>query len=120
MSPERIRNHPYSFMSDIWSLGLVLHECATGKYPFYELSTCIDMAQNILDANVPDLPERLFTYEFRDFLKQCLHKNPNQRLPAEVLLCAPWLQRCGATSLDAARENVHKWIMSVSGGSNLK
>lgn len=30
MSPERIRNCPYSFMSDIWSLGLVLMECATG------------------------------------------------------------------------------------------
>ncbi|RYH05285.1 hypothetical protein EON65_45140 [archaeon] len=30
MSPERIRNRPYSYMSDIWSLGLVLIECATG------------------------------------------------------------------------------------------
>ena len=31
MSPERIKNDPYSYMSDIWSLGLVLQECATGQ-----------------------------------------------------------------------------------------
>ena len=36
MSPERIQNHPYSYMSDIWSLDLVLMECATGLYPFHE------------------------------------------------------------------------------------
>jgi serine/threonine protein kinase len=34
MSPERINNERYSFSADIWSLGLVLVECATGKYPY--------------------------------------------------------------------------------------
>ncbi len=46
MSPERIQNKPYSFMSDIWSVGLVLQECATGKYPFHEQATCIDISIN--------------------------------------------------------------------------
>lgn len=119
MSPERIQNKPYSFMSDIWSVGLVLHECATGKYPFHEQSTCIDMAQTILDANVPELPARLFSAQFRDFLRQCLHRDPNHRLPAEVLLGAPWLQLCGATSLEVAKANVQSWIASLgSGGSS--
>jgi serine/threonine protein kinase len=118
MSPERIQNKPYSFMSDIWSVGLVLQECATGKYPFYEQSTCIDMAQTILDANVPELPERLFSPQFRDFLRQCLHKNPNLRLPAYVLLGARWLQLCGAKSLVAAWENVGSWFVSLNGGSS--
>ena len=48
MSPERIRNLPYSYMSDIWSFGLVMIECATGRYPFHEHTNCIEMAQ-VLD-----------------------------------------------------------------------
>lgn len=36
MSPERIRNGPYSYMSDIWSFGIVMIECGTGLYPFRE------------------------------------------------------------------------------------
>ena len=31
MSPERIKNDKYSFASDIWSFGLVMNECSTGK-----------------------------------------------------------------------------------------
>jgi serine/threonine protein kinase len=34
MSPERIRNENYSYAADIWSLGLAILECATGKFPY--------------------------------------------------------------------------------------
>ena len=34
MSPERIRNENYSYAADIWSLGLTILECATGKFPY--------------------------------------------------------------------------------------
>lgn len=33
MSPERLRVEPYSFAADVWSLGIVLLEAATGSYP---------------------------------------------------------------------------------------
>ncbi|EKU20136.1 ser thr kinase [Nannochloropsis gaditana CCMP526] len=36
MSPERIRNDPYDYASDVWSLGLTLIECATGRYPYLQ------------------------------------------------------------------------------------
>jgi serine/threonine protein kinase len=113
MSPERIRNRPYSFMSDIWSLGLVLMECATGKYPFDAHSNCIEVAQTILDADIPELP-RSFSPQFREFVKQCLHKDPDDRLPAEVLLCSPWLIQYGATSPEAATDTVFEWIKRVT------
>jgi len=33
MSPERLQGFPYSYPSDIWSVGLTLLTCALGKYP---------------------------------------------------------------------------------------
>ena len=109
MSPERIRNNPYSYMSDIWSFGIVMIECSTGIYPYSEQSNCIEMAQSILDSDIPDLPSSL-SPEFHDFLLQCLHRDPMRRLPAEALLGAPWLIKNGATSSDAAVQNVRQWI----------
>jgi serine/threonine protein kinase len=114
MSPERIRNRPYSYMSDIWSLGLVLMECATGRYPFHEHANCIEVAQTILDADIPDVPTH-FSQNFRELLKRCLHRDAEQRLPAEVLLGSPWLAQHGATSTEAAIDNVYRWIRSVTG-----
>lgn len=54
MSPERIRNLPYSYASDIWSFGLVMMECATGVYPYFEHTNCIEMAQVITNVSVLD------------------------------------------------------------------
>jgi mitogen-activated protein kinase kinase 1 len=101
-------------MSDIWSFGLVLMECATGKYPFHQHANCIEMAQTILDAEVPELPDT-FSPNFRDFVRQCLHKDPNIRLPAEVLLGAPWLRQYDAISPEIAIETVHQWIQRLTG-----
>lgn len=112
MSPERIKNRPYSYMSDIWSLGLVLIECATGEYPFRDQKNCIEVAQTILDSDIPELPRR-FSQPFRDLVSQCLQKDPERRLPAEVLLGSPWLIQNGATSTEAAIDNVYRWIQSM-------
>jgi len=114
MSPERIYNHPYSYSSDIWSFGLVMMESATGVYPFEEQANCIEMAQTILDSEVIPLSDE-FSTNFRDFVRQCLHRDPKMRLPAEVLLGAPWLQQHGAVSYEAAIETVCNWIASLSG-----
>ena len=114
MSPERIKNQPYSYMSDIWSFGLVLMECATGKYPFNEHSNCIEMAQTILEGDIPELDDK-YSVSFKDFLRQCLRRDPNLRLSAELLLGAPWLVDNGAISPDTATEIVYKWIQKVSG-----
>lgn len=114
MSPERIKNRPYSYMSDIWSLGLVLMECATGRYPFHEQANCIEVAQTILDADIPQLPKE-FSSNLKYFLSQCLHKNPEQRCAAEELLGSAWLLQHGATNPEVATDNVYKWICKITG-----
>ena len=103
-----------SYASDIWSLGLVLIECATGQYPYPTRTACIDMVQTILELDPPTLPYNEFSEEFHDFLRQCLQKDPNRRLPAEILLGSPWIMMNGASSFDESVENVRVWIESVT------
>ncbi|KAA0055803.1 mitogen-activated protein kinase kinase 2-like [Cucumis melo var. makuwa] len=74
MSPERIVGEGYDNKSDIWSLGLILLECATGKFPysppgqdegwvnFYELM------EAIVEGEPPSAPADQFTPEFCSFI----------------------------------------------------
>jgi len=113
MSPERIQSAPYSYSSDIWSLGLVLIECATATYPYPEDKTCIEMVQTVLECDPPSLSPHDFSKEFCMFVSQCCQKDPAARLPADVLLGSPWLQMHGATSMEASIANVERWITSL-------
>mmetsp|Transcript_4035 Transcript_4035/g.11880 ORF Transcript_4035/g.11880 Transcript_4035/m.11880 type:complete len:344 (+) Transcript_4035:105-1136(+) len=109
MSPERISSTPYSYASDIWSAGLSLLECATGAYPYPEEETCIGMAQTILEAEVPTPPSGASS-EFSEFIAHCLDKDPRRRLPAEILLTAPWLQKLSAVSMATSIAALQGWI----------
>eukprot|EP00516_Mucochytrium_quahogii_P004547 CAMPEP_0203758506 /NCGR_PEP_ID=MMETSP0098-20131031/11354_1 /ASSEMBLY_ACC=CAM_ASM_000208 /TAXON_ID=96639 /ORGANISM=" , Strain NY0313808BC1" /LENGTH=362 /DNA_ID=CAMNT_0050650983 /DNA_START=96 /DNA_END=1181 /DNA_ORIENTATION=+ len=112
MSPERIQSHPYSYASDIWSLGLVLMECAQGSYPYPECRTYIDMVQTILESP-PPIPEKgTASAEFIDFATCCLKKTPKERVRADVLLSAPWLTKHGATSIETCQVIVRGWFAS--------
>lgn len=113
MSPERICSAPYSYASDIWSTGLVLLESAIGVYPYPEDNTCIGMAQTILEAEVPALPNGA-SAEFVEFLAHCLHKDPARRLPAEILLTAPWLQKHVAISMATSVAALKRWIQDAA------
>mmetsp|Transcript_1769 Transcript_1769/g.2397 ORF Transcript_1769/g.2397 Transcript_1769/m.2397 type:complete len:333 (+) Transcript_1769:103-1101(+) len=110
MSPERIQSQPYSYSSDIWALGLVLIEGATGEYPYDDEKTAIGMVETIVNSDIPIPDDGQFSEEFCDFLVQCLQKDARDRLPAEALLGAPWLQLHGATSYHVAVMNTHNWI----------
>ena len=42
-SPERLENKEYSFSSDIWSLGIVIYEMATGEHPFQLSESAVEI-----------------------------------------------------------------------------
>ena len=56
------------------TLGLVLLECSTGRYPYPEDATCIGMAQTIIESPVPQPPAAHFSSEFCDLIAQTLQK----------------------------------------------
>ena len=58
MSPERLGGKPYSFASDIWSLGITLVECALGRYPYsaFTGSNYFVLLAQIVNDPPPHLP----------------------------------------------------------------
>src|SRR5438132_1439864 len=52
MAPEQITNQPVSPQTDIFSLGLVLYETATGRLP-YQAPTAGEIARKVVDEQPP-------------------------------------------------------------------
>ena len=60
----------YEYSSDLWSLGLILYELSTGKYPYPLNLSFIEVIQNIILSESPKLPEQEnYSLEFQDFLR---------------------------------------------------
>jgi eukaryotic-like serine/threonine-protein kinase len=81
LSPERILGQPVSAASDLYALGCVLYELATGRPPFAADDTGVLMRRHVESAPVP--PARLRSRtpaELERVVLGLLTKNPAERL----------------------------------------
>jgi len=74
-SPEIVNNLPYSFKSDIWSLGVVLYELCMLKPPF-DGSSLSSLALNIVKGKYRALPA-MFSRSLTQLIARMLNQDPN-------------------------------------------
>ncbi|XP_066375160.1 mitogen-activated protein kinase kinase 3-like [Miscanthus floridulus] len=102
MSPERIHNENYSYVADIWSLGLAILECATGKFPYDVNDGLANLMLQILDDPSPTPPVDAYSSEFCSFINDCVQKDADARPMCEQLLSHPFIKRYAGTEVDLA------------------
>jgi len=95
MSPERITAGPYSYDSDVWSLGITLLELATGSFPYApnprpQRLGFWDLLDFIVESP-PPVPPPSSSPHFHSFCVACLQKAPEQRASSFDLLQHPLL-----------------------------
>lgn len=91
MSPERIHSEPYGCPADIWSFGLSLATCATGRFPYPGANGFLPFYESMTRGPPPTLPRSRFSVGLRNFISKCLVKDPAKRWSAERLLSHPWI-----------------------------
>jgi mitogen-activated protein kinase kinase kinase len=94
MSPEVIKgeNPGRAGSVDVWSLGCVILEMATGRRPWASLDNEWAIMYNIAQGNPPQLPSyEQLSPEGIDFLKKCFIKDPKKRASAAELLQHEWI-----------------------------
>ncbi|KAI3913679.1 hypothetical protein MKX01_035875 [Papaver californicum] len=107
MSPERISAGTYGYKSDIWSLGILLLECATGEFPYTPQEeegwiSFYELLEAIVDHPPPCAPSDKFSPEFCSFISSCAQKDPMKRPSARELMEHPFINMYEDADVDLA------------------
>ncbi|CAM9694692.1 unnamed protein product, partial [Phaeothamnion confervicola] len=91
IAPEVVRQTPYAPAADIWSVGCTLVEMATGKPPFSEFDSLVAALFHIATSKEAPEPPAHLSPLAKDFLRQCMHPEPEMRPSARELLRHPFV-----------------------------
>ncbi|XP_057536264.1 mitogen-activated protein kinase kinase 6 [Amaranthus tricolor] len=106
MSPERISGSSYDYSCDIWSLGMVMLECAIGRFPYIQSEdevgapSYFELLAAIVGNPAPCAPSDQFSPEFCCFISACIQKDPKDRWTSSDLLKHPFIKKFEDKDID--------------------
>ncbi|WP_342252489.1 serine/threonine-protein kinase [Spiroplasma endosymbiont of Amphibalanus improvisus] len=80
MAPELVQSHPATNLSDIYALGVVLYELATGVPPFVDVKPILVAVKHVKEKAV--LPRRIkpeLSEDLEYIIMKSISKNPEER-----------------------------------------
>ncbi len=89
LSPEIIENKPYSFKSDIWSMGVLLYELCALAPPFNANSLQL-LALKIVKGGYQPIVTP-YSKELKGLIADILQVDPNRRPSIRDILCTSWV-----------------------------
>lgn len=90
MSPEVCSNEPYSWKSDVWSLGCVLYELCTFKHAF-EHKSLQGLVHRIKNGSYEPIPDH-YSKELHDLIRQMLTTSVDLRPSINDVIAQPFVQ----------------------------
>ncbi|KAJ8769210.1 hypothetical protein K2173_000985 [Erythroxylum novogranatense] len=109
MAPEVVMNTSgYSLAVDIWSLGCTILEMATSKPPWSQFEGVAAIFKIGNSKDMPDIPEHL-SNNAKNFIRQCLQRDPSARPSAVTLLEHPFIREQAAmrfSDINISRDTV--------------
>ena len=108
MSPERITGKKYSYPSDIWSVGLVIYELATGTQPYGGGNDFLSQITKIVEDPEPKLDENIFSKELCDFIEKTIKKEEEKRANIDELLKHPFI-----LNHEKDEESISQWLETL-------
>lgn len=118
LAPEALHGQPADERSDLWALGVMLYEMATGTLPF-QGKTSYELTSGILREPPAPFPERVPT-GLRGVIQRCLVKEPGERYQSavEVRAALEALQSGSAVSAPVSTPKAPRrmWLWPVAAG----
>lgn len=103
MSPEVCENKPYTYKSDVWSLGCVLYELCMLKHAF-AADNLLGLVYKIVSEKYEPIP-RMYSQALNTLLHRMLEKDVEKRMSVEDLLADPYVQSFLAEHARASRRS---------------
>ena len=105
MSPEMIDGN-VTYVSDIWSVGVIVYQMITGDLPFKDDNNKT-LYEKIKNGNYDTeiLNEKDCSEEVKDFINKALQKDIKNRLTVDEALNHPWIKKFSINNLDQSLIN---------------
>lgn len=110
VAPEQVEGKPLTAAADIWSFGVLLYQCVTGRVPFDgETPHAIISAIVNMEAESPRIHKSDVVFLLAELIEKCLVKETEKRPGSEELL--RFIQkRCEEEKIGLYRERISEFF----------